>query len=77
MWILKGVSLGAAFFVAGTIGFLLLTVFSPFSASKATGISALAGLTTSNPFWWTALVACLILGCCIVASWPVRVPSPH
>jgi hypothetical protein len=56
---------------------LLLTVFSPFSASKATGISALAGMTTSNPFWWTALVACLILGWCIVASWPVRVPSPH
>jgi hypothetical protein len=73
MWILKGVSLGTGFFVVGTIAYLLLTVFRPLSTSKATGLSALVGMTTGNPFFWTALVACLVLGVCLVASWPVRV----
>jgi hypothetical protein len=73
MWIVKGVSLGAAFFVVGTITFLLLTIFRPISTSKATGLSAITGMTTANPFFWTALVACLVLGVCLVASWPVRI----
>ena len=73
MWIIKGVSLGAAFFVVGTIVFLFLTVFSPISTSKATGMSAITGMTTANPFFWAALIACLVLGVCLVASWPVRV----
>ena len=73
MWILKGVSLGTGFFVVGTIAFLLLTVFRPFSASRATGISAITGMTTQNPFFWVALVACLMLGVSLVASWPVPV----
>ncbi|HZV89557.1 MAG TPA: hypothetical protein VFF95_18560 [Candidatus Binatus sp.] len=71
MWIIKGISLGTGFFVIGTICFLLLTIF--LSTSKATGISAITGVTTGNPFFWTALVACLVLGVCLVASWPVRV----
>ena len=74
MWIIKGISLGTGFFVVGTIAFLLLTVFRPLSTSKATGLSALTGMTTANPFFWTALLACLVLGVCLVASWPTRVP---
>jgi hypothetical protein len=73
MWILKGVTLGSAFFVVGTITFLLLTVFRPLSTSKATGITVLTGMTTQNPFFWVALVACLMLGVSLVASWPVPV----
>jgi hypothetical protein len=73
MWLIKGISLGSAFFVAGTITFLLLTIFRPFSTSKATGISAITGITTANPFFWVALVACLMLGVSLVASWPVPV----
>jgi hypothetical protein len=72
MWLIKGISLGTGFFVVGTICFLLLTVFRPFSTSKATGLSAIIGMTTGNPFFWMALVACLMLGVCLVASWPVR-----
>ena len=53
MWIVKGLSLGAAFFVIGTIVFLFLTVFSPISTSKATGMSAITGLTTANPFFFS------------------------
>ena len=73
MWIVKGVSLGAAIFVVGTTACLFLTVFSPISTSKATGMSAITGMTTANPFFWAALIACLVLGVCLVASWPVRV----
>jgi hypothetical protein len=73
MWLIKGISLGTGFFVVGTIGFLLLTVFRPISASKATGLSALVAMTTGNVFFWLALVACLTLGVCLVASWPVPV----
>jgi hypothetical protein len=71
MWIIKGISLGTGFFVIGTICFLLLTIF--LSTSKATGLSAITGVTTANPFFWLALVACLMLGVSLVASWPVRV----
>jgi hypothetical protein len=74
MWLVKGIFLGAGFFVAGTIAFLFLTIFRPLSTSKATGLSAIAGMTAANPFFWTALVACLVLGICLVASWPLRVP---
>ena len=73
MWIVKGISLGTGFFVAGTIGFLLLTVFRPLSTSRATGLSAITAMTTANPLFWTALVACLVLGVCLVGSWPVPV----
>jgi hypothetical protein len=73
MWFIKGISLGAGLFVVGTICFLLLTIFRPLSTSRATGLSAITGMTTANPFFWAALVACLVLGVCLVASWPVRV----
>jgi len=77
VWILKGSVLGLLMFSAGTIAFLLLTVSRPLGTAKATGLSALTGMTTANPFWWTALVCCVVLGCCLVASWPVRVPLHH
>ena len=77
MWIVKGVSLGSAFFVVGTLVFLFFRVFWPVEASKATALSALTALTTRNPVWWSVLVAALVLGCVIVRAWPLRVPSLH
>ena len=76
MWILKGILLGFAMFISGTVGFLLLTVFGPISTSKATGISAITGITTHNPLFWVALLACLMLGCALVGSWPASVRVP-
>ena len=73
MWILKGITLGTGFFVIGTVVFLFLTVFRPLSTNRATGLSAIVGMTTGNPFFWVALVACLMLGVSLVASWPVPV----
>jgi ABC-type antimicrobial peptide transport system permease subunit len=70
MWIVKGSFLGAAFFVVGTIIFLVRVIGR--GQAQATGLSVLSGLTINNPFFWVALLACLMLGVSLVASWPVR-----
>jgi hypothetical protein len=71
MWILKGVSLGAGLFFLGSFLFLIMWL-RPFASGMAIGLSAIAGITILNPFFWVALVACLALGVSIVGSWPVR-----
>jgi hypothetical protein len=75
MWIVKGLALGSGFFIAGTIVYLLLTVFSPISGARATGSTAITGVTIHNPFFWLALVSCIMLGISLAASWPTRIPS--
>ena len=72
MWIMKGAALGLALFSVGTLGFLMLTI-RPAGSHSAIGVGALLGMTTGNFLWWTALVASVVLGCCIVGSWPVPV----
>ena len=69
MWV-KGGFLGLGVFVVGTLVFLL-AVFKP-RTNTAIGLSAIAGLTYHNPWFWIALVACLALGLAIIGSWPVR-----
>jgi len=44
-------------------------------ANTATGISVLYGVTFANPYFWFALVACLALGVCLLASWPVQIQN--
>jgi hypothetical protein len=77
MWIVKGLLLGSGMFAMGTLIFLKFTLFSPIAQGTATGLSALQGYTVANPFFWSALVACLVLGVSIIGSWPmpVRIPS--
>ena len=72
MWVLKGLALGSAIFVVGTVAFILLVTMR-YSKADAIGLSALYGHTVANPAWWVALVACLTLGVCLLASWPVRI----
>ena len=72
MWVIKGISLGTALFVTGTVGFLVLWM-RPFASGKAIAVSALAGITIQNPLFYVALAACLALGVSLVGSWPVRV----
>jgi hypothetical protein len=76
MWIIRGLLLGFGLFVMGTLVFLKFTVFSPTAHSAATGLSAIQAYTTQNPFFWAALVACLVLGVSIIGSWPVPVRFP-
>ncbi len=70
MWILKGSLLGAGLFLVGTVLFLI-AVTGPFRANRAIGLSAITGVTIHNPLFWVAFVACLVIGCAIVRSWPV------
>ncbi|MGB2663108.1 MAG: hypothetical protein WAK48_03825, partial [Candidatus Acidiferrum sp.] len=57
----------------GTSVFLVLAVIRPVSSGVATGLSTIAALTISNPLWWTALSASLVIGCAVVASWQTLV----
>jgi hypothetical protein len=74
MWVLKGLALGSTFFVAGTI-FYLYVVLIRHSQAQAIGLSAITGVTIHNPFFWLALVSCIMLGIALCASWPTRVTS--
>ena len=71
MWILKGSMLGLVIFAVGLTAFLSVTLFA--GPSHATGLSALRAYTWGNPFFWTALLGCLLVGISLVASWPVKV----
>ena len=72
MWIIKGISLGAGLFFVGFFVFLVMWM-RPFVSGRAIAVSALAGITILNPFFYVALLSCLALGVSIVGSWPVRV----
>ena len=66
MWVIKGAVLGLTLFSVGTIVFLVAAI-GPVKPGTA------IAFTTHNVFWYVALVACILLGCSLVASWPVRV----
>lgn len=72
MWVAKGILLGLGMFLIGTFFFLSAAV-RPRGSNAAIGLSVFTAMTYYNPLWWTALVASVVLGCCIVGSWPVPV----
>jgi hypothetical protein len=74
VWVVKGIFLGAGFFVVLIIAFLFLTVFSGSSDTYATDLSVITSATIHNPLFYVVLIPCLALGCAIVGSWPVRIP---
>lgn len=53
----------------GTLGLLYFRVFHHMQPNSAVGITVITFRTTQNPYWWTALVICLILGLAIVRAW--------
>jgi hypothetical protein len=65
MWILKGILLGFGIFVIGSLVYVGAKL-RPFEEHKATGISAITGVTLYNPWWWVILVVILALACCFV-----------
>ena len=70
MWIMKGGLVGFWLFAFGTLAFLYFAVFRPLTPGRATGVSVITLYTTQNPWWWAALVACIVLGFSLVRSWP-------
>jgi len=75
MWVLKGLALGSAIFLVGTVAFFFIAVLRPVKADTATRLSVLYGVTFANPNFWVALLACLALGVCLLASWPVQIQN--
>lgn len=75
MWIVKGTFLGTWLFSFGTIAFLYFAIYRNLRPNTAVSLHVITSLTTQNPLWWIALVACIALGCALIASWPRKVPS--
>jgi len=69
MWIAKGTLLALWLFGFGTMGWLYIAVYRNLRPNTAVSVSVIASRTTMNPFWWTALVVCLVLGYAIARSW--------
>lgn len=70
MWLLKGGFLGLWLFGFGTLAFLWFSFFRHLSRNSAVSTQLISGATTQNPWWWAALIACIVLGCALVRSWP-------
>ena len=69
MWIVKGTFLGLWLFGFGTLAFFYFAVFRHAPRNSMVPAATIIGLTTQNPWWWAALVACTILGFALVRSW--------
>jgi len=70
MWIAKGTLLALWLFGFGTMTWLFIALYRHLQPNSAVDIRIYAALTTQNPFWWVALVVCLVLGYSIARSWP-------
>ncbi len=69
MWMAKGTLLALWLFGFGTMAWLYIALYRHLQPNSAVGISVIASLTIHHPFWWTALVVCLVLGYGIARSW--------
>src|SRR5580658_2442478 len=71
MWIAKGLFLGIWLFGYATIIELYAAVYGYTPSNSAASIHVITSLTSSNPWWWTACVVCLIFGSLITRVWSV------
>jgi hypothetical protein len=69
MWILKGTLLGLWLWGFGTMVRLYFAIYRNLPPNSAVDIRVITGYTIQNPFWWTALVVCLVLGYAIARAW--------
>lgn len=69
MWILKSLLLGLWLFGFETMGLLYITVYRGLPRNTAVGVSVITARTIADPFWWMALVVCLLAGGLIARSW--------
>ena len=83
MWILKGSLLGIVMF---SILFAFLPTLRPDGSAMTLtafryrssfyhvliGPGVISQITTHNVLFWLGLVGCVLLGCAIVGSWPIK-----
>jgi hypothetical protein len=67
MWILKGSLLGILMF---SVLFLFRYHNSFYHVLMGPGV--ISQITIHNVFFWLGLVGCVLLGCAIVGSWPIK-----
>jgi hypothetical protein len=75
MWIAKGIALGLAIFISGLFIRLVVGIIKgPIESNHATGLGVIFGATIWNPFFYIALLGCLLIGISIVGSQTTPVP---
>ena len=67
MWILKG----------SLLGILMFSVLFAFRYGRnfyhvLMGPGVISQITAHNVFFWLGLIGCVLLGCAIVGSWPIK-----
>jgi hypothetical protein len=67
MWILKG----------SLLGILMFSILFAFRYRNSfhhvlIGPGVISQITIHNVFFWLGLVGCVLLGCAIVGSWPIK-----
>jgi hypothetical protein len=78
MWIAKGVFLGFGLFLAGLVLMAIVSITwavtrGQVQHSQAIGLGVVYGQTLGNPFFYVALLGCVLIGIAVVASWPTPV----
>jgi hypothetical protein len=71
MWIAKATLLALWLFGFGTMFLLYFTIYRHLPPNSAVDVRALTRRTIRNPFWWAALVACLVVGYSVARWWAV------
>lgn len=82
MWILKGILLGTAMFVTGFVLYLVAFMWrkasdypKPTAGQGETGFEVFTlvqHVFLHSPLFYAAFVGALLIGCSIVAFWPLR-----
>jgi len=78
MWILKGILVGVGLFVSGLVLMAIVSISFAFGrgqvqAQHATSSGVIYGQTFGNPFFYLALLGCMLNGTAVAGSWPTPV----
>jgi hypothetical protein len=78
MWILKGILVGFGLFVSGLVLTAIVSISFAFGrgqvqAQHATSLGVIYGQTFGNPFFYLALLGCMLIGIAVVGSWSTSV----
>jgi hypothetical protein len=71
MIIVKGIALGLVMFAVFSIFYLW--AWGMLGSTGAVGLEATKAVVTHNYLYWTVGALMLVLGCVIMAIWPVKV----
>jgi len=78
MWILKGIFIGFGLFVSGLVLTAIVSISFAFGRGQvqtqhATSLGVIYAQTFDNPFFYLALLGCMLIGIAVARSWPTPV----